>query len=153
MIGNEINCLKNVGPVQLSKATSSCQSLDANQILPRSKQESDDLVSALLSLDLSSENGKILVSIDMHRTKEGWFDSAGQLINFFYWLPNEPADNLNYAGFRVDAVNETARWDDYNGNEELNLVCIKTAGHGKNNSIQLGTRYLAPRLSCRFLVI
>ena len=139
MIGNEVNCLKNVGPVQLSKATSSCQSLDANQILPRSKQESDNLVSALLSLNLSSKDGNTLVSIGMFKTKEGWFDFEGQPITFFYWLPNEPEESKtnkkNYAGFRIDGVNEDSRWDDYIGTDELNVVCTKTASHGKTNSL------------------
>ena len=138
MVGEEVSCLKNVGPVQLSKATSYCQSLNANQILPKSKQESDDLVSALLTLDLSLDGDKTLVSIGMHKIKEGWYDSTGQNISFFYWLPNEP-DNLggnqNYAGFRIDGVNETARWDDFNGADELNVVCTKTAGHGKNKTV------------------
>ena len=124
--------------MELNNATSHCQSLNASQILPRNRKESDDLASALLSLDLSLEDGKILVSIGIHKTKEGeWLDSAGQLSTgyHFNWLPNKP-DNLggnqSYAGFRVDGINTTARWDTYNGTDELNVVCTKTAGHGKD---------------------
>ena len=140
MIGNEICCLKNVGLIKLITATTHCQSLNSSQILPRSRQESDDLVSALLSLDLASENGKTLVSIGTYRTKEGWRDSAGQLISYFNWLPNEP-ENLGkkqiYAGFRIDGGNETAKWKGYSRTDKLNVVCTKTAGYGKNNSLLL----------------
>ena len=131
MIGDETSCLKNVGLIQLNDATSHCQSVNANQILPRSRQESDDLVSALLSLDLAQEYG---VSIGIYRTTEGWRDSAGQLISYFNWLLDEPGnldENRNYAGFRVDGVNESAGWADYSNNDELNVVCAKKAGHGK----------------------
>ena len=79
----------------------------------------------------------MLVSIGIHKTKEGWYDSTGQLISFFYWLPNEPDgldENQKYAGFRIDGVNGTARWEDFNGNDELNVVCTKTTNNGKNNS-------------------
>ena len=138
MIGDEINCIKNIGRVQLNDAISHCKSLNANQILPRSKQEADDLVSALLSLDLApSENGEILVTIGMVKTKEGlWYDSAGQLISYFNWLPNEPDDingTQNYAGFSINGVNETARWADYSGTDVLNVVCTNKAAQGKNN--------------------
>ena len=138
MIGDEINCLKNVGRVKLRHATSHCQSLNAGQILPRSKQEADDLVSALLSLDLvPSESGEILVSIGMYKKNEGkWYDSAGQLISYFNWLPDEPDDidgTQNYAGFSIIGVNETGRWADYSGFETLNVVCTMRAGQGKNN--------------------
>ena len=70
MIGNEVNCLKKVGRFQLKEANTQCQSFNANQILPRSRQESDNLFSALLSLDLDSENGNTIVSIGIHKTKE-----------------------------------------------------------------------------------
>ena len=137
MIGDEINCLKNVGRVKLSDATSHCQSLNASQILPRSKQENDDLVSALLSLDLvPSENDEILVSIGMYKKNEGkWYDSADQLIFYFNWLPDEPDDigsTQNYAGYSIIRVNETAGWVDYSGSNVLNVVCTNTAGQGKN---------------------
>ena len=141
MIGDEINCLKNVGPLQLKEAKSYCNFFNSSQVLPRSRQESNDLVSALLSLDLSLEDGKVLVSIGIHKTMEGeWLDSAGQLSTgyHFNWLPNKP-DNLggnqSYAGFRVDGLDTTARWDTYNGTDELNVVCTKTAGHGKDYSL------------------
>ena len=141
MIGDEIHCLRNVGPVQLRKANSYCQSLNANQILPTSRQESDDLVSALLSLKLSSEDGKKLVSIGIYKTKKGeWYDFTGQLISYFNWLPGEPDDirgNLNYAKLRTDEVNGTAGWADYSGSDKSNIICTKIAGHGKNNSLLL----------------
>ena len=140
MIGDKIDCLKKIGSVQLSDATSYCQSLNASQILPRNRQESDDLIPALISLDLASEDGKTLVSIDISKTKEEWRDSTGQPISYFNWLPNEP-DNLggsqNYAGFQIGGFNQTAKWNDYNGTDKLNVVCTKTASHGKNSS----TRY------------
>ena len=105
MIGDEISCLKNVGLIQLSNATSHCQSLNASQILPRNRQESDDLVSALLSLNLDSENADILISLDIYKTKEGeWHDSAGQPISYYNWLPDQLDsinENLNYAGFWI----------------------------------------------------
>ena len=146
-IGDKISCLKNVGLVHLNDAASHCQSLNADQILPRSRQESDDLVLALRSLDLASEDGKTLVSIGIYKSKEGeWYDSADQLISYFDWLPGEPDNrwnstkkefggNQNYAGFLVDGVNDTSKWADYNRTDELNVVCAKTVGHGKNNSL------------------
>ena len=135
MVGNEISCLKNVGLIQLSNATSHCQSLNASQILPRNRQESDDLVSALLSMNLSSDSGKTFVSIGIHKTKGIWNDIVGQRISYFNWLPGEPdflSENLNYAGFRIDEGNESARWADYSGSDKLNVVCTKIAGQGKN---------------------
>ena len=136
MIGEEINCLKNVGLLELGKATSYCQFLNASQILPRSRQESDDLVSALLSLDLVQENGTTLVSVGIHKTTEGlWYDSSGQLVSYFNWLPDEP-DNLdgsqNYAGFRIDKLNGDARWADYSGSVEFNVVCTTRVYQGNN---------------------
>ena len=84
LIGDEINCLKNVGLIQLKEATSYCKLFNANQILPRSRQESNDLIAALSSLDLDSQNNETLVSIDIYKTKEGeWHDSAGQPISYF----------------------------------------------------------------------
>ena len=135
MVGDEISCLKNVGLIQLSNATSHCQSLNASQILPRNRQESDDLVSALLSMNLSSDSGKTFVSIGIHKTKGIWNDTVGQRISYFNWLPGEPdflSENLNYAGFRIDEGNERARWADYSGSDKLNVVCTKIAGQGKN---------------------
>ena len=171
MIGDEINCLKNVGFVQLSEATSYCQSLNASQILPRNKKESDDLVSALLSLDLSSKDGETLVSIGIYKKNVvQWFDSEGQLLIFANWLPNKP-DNpkknwlltgshsheslntiqKNYAGFRLDgAANETGRWADYVGTDELNVVCTKTASHGKNISLLNNNKLLSTDLKILF---
>ena len=135
MVGNEISCLKNVGLIQLSNATSHCQLLNASQILPRNRQESDDLVSALLSMNLSSDSGKTFVSIGIHKTKGIWNDIVGQPISYSNWLPGEPdflSENLNYAGFRIDEGNESARWADYSGSDKLNVVCTKIAGQGKN---------------------
>ena len=135
MIGNEISCLKNVGLIQLSNATSHCQLLNASQILPRNRQESDDLVSALLSMNLSSDSGKTFVSIGIHKTKGIWNDIVGQRISYSNWLPGEPdflSENLNYAGFRIDEGNESARWADYSGSDKLNVVCTKIAGQGKS---------------------
>ena len=135
MVGDEISCLKNVGLIQLSNATSHCQSLNASQILPRNRQESDDLVSALLSMNLSSDSGKTFVSIGIHKTKGIWNDIVGQRISYSNWLPGEPdflSENLNYAGFRIDEGNESARWADYSGSDKLNVVCTKIAGQGKN---------------------
>ena len=82
MVGNEISCLKNVGFIQLSNATSHCQSLNASQILPRNRQESDDLVSALLSMNLFSDSGKTLVSIGIHKIKGIWYDIVDQPISY-----------------------------------------------------------------------
>ena len=135
MIGDEISCLKNIGHIQLNDASSHCQSLNASQILPKSRQESDDLVSASLSLDLDSQNGKMLISIDIYKTKDGkWLDSTGKPISYFNWLPDEPDDlggNKNYAGFWIGELNETARWADYSSTDQLNVVCTKSAGQGK----------------------
>ena len=135
MIGDEISCLKNIGLIQLSNATSHCQSLNASQILPRSRQETDDLVSALLSLNLDSENADMLISIDIYKTKEGeWHDSAGQPISYFNWFPDQldyRFENLNYAGFRINGINESVGWAKFNGTNELTVVCTKRAGHGK----------------------
>ena len=136
MVGNEINCLKNVGTMQLNKATSYCQSVNASQTLPRSRQESDDLISALLSLNLASPDGKTVVSIGVYKSKEGeWYDSKDQLISYFNWISGEPDDisgYLNYAGFRINGPNGIAGWSDYSGFNETNVVCTKTAGHGKS---------------------
>ena len=135
MIGDDINCLKNFVPVQLSQATSYCQSLNASQILPRSKEESDDLVSTLLSLNLDSEIDDMLISIDIYKTKKGeWHDSAGQPISYYNWLPDQIhylTENLNYAGFRINRINKSAGWAKFSGTNELNVVCTKKAGHGK----------------------
>ena len=135
MVGDEISCLKNVGLIQLSNATSHCQSLHASQILPRNRQESDDLVSALLSMNLSSDSGKTFVSIGIHKTKGIWNDTVGQRISYFNWLPGEPdflSENLNYAGFRINnGINESIGWAKYGSTNELNVVCTKRAAHGK----------------------
>ena len=134
MVGNEISCLKNVGLIQLSNATSHCQSLNASQILPRNRQESDDLVSALLSMNLSSDSGKTFVSIGIHKTKEIWNDIVGQPISYFNWLPDQLDsiyENLKYAGFRINTTNESVRWAKFNGTNELNVVCTKRVGQGK----------------------
>ena len=136
MIGDEISCLKNVGFTQLKDANSKCQSLNANQILPRSRQESDDLVQALPSLGLASEDGNMLVSIGIYMTNEGWRNSTGQIISYFNWLPDEPDNidgNQNYAGFQINGVNGTARWADYSSTNQLNVVCTKTASQGKKS--------------------
>ena len=124
--------------MQLNEATSYCQSLNANQILPRNKQESDDLVSALISLDLAFKDGKTRnVSIGIYRSKEGkWYDSEGQLISYFNWLPDEPDDidgNENYAGFQISGLNASARWADHSSYNQLNVVCLKIASRGKKN--------------------
>ena len=135
MVGNEISCLKNIGLIQLSNATSHCQSLHASQILPRNRQESDDLVSALLSLNLDSENADILISLDIYKTKEGeWHDSAGQLISYYNWLPDQIdylTENLNYAGLRINGINKSVGWAKFSGTSELNVVCTKKAVDGK----------------------
>ena len=134
MIGNEISCLKNVGLIQLSNATSHCQSLNASQILPRNRQESDDLVSALLSMNLSSDSGKTFVSIGIHKTKGIWNDIVGQPISYSNWLPDQLDsiyENLKYAGFRINATNESVGWAKFNGTNELNVVCTKRVGQGK----------------------
>ena len=134
MVGDEISCLKNVGLIQLSNATSHCQSLDASQILPRNRQESDDLVSALLSMNLSSDSGKTFVSIGIHKTKGIWNDIVGQPISYFNWLPDQLDsiyENLKYAGFRINATNESVGWAKFNGTNELNVVCTKRVGQGK----------------------
>ena len=134
MVGDEISCLKNVGLIQLSNATSHCQSLNASQILPRNRQESDDLVSALLSMNLSSDSGKTFVSIGIHKTKGIWNDIVGQPISYSNWLPDQLDsiyENLKYAGFRINATNESVGWAKLNGTNELNVVCTKRAGHGK----------------------
>ena len=138
LIGDEISCLKNVGHIKLKNATSICQSLNASQILPRNIQEFNDLVSALLSLDLASEDGETLVSIGAYKSKQGlWHDSVGQNVSYINWLPNKP-DNLggnkNFVGFRVDGIAGCA---DYSGSDELNVICTKVAGHGKNKSLWL----------------
>ena len=135
MIGDEISCLKNVGSTQLKDANSKCQSLNANQILPRSRQESDDLVPALLSLGLASEDGNMLVSIGIYMTNEEWRNSAGQLISYFNWLPDEPDNigvNQDHAGFQIFGVNGTAGWASFSGAAELNVVCTKKAGQGES---------------------
>ena len=135
MIGDEISCLKNFGLIQLSSATSQCQSFNASQILPRSRKESSDLIPALLSLDLTSENGNVLVSIGIYKTKEGkWYDSTGQLTSYFNWLSDEPNDlsgKQSYAGLQINKVNESFGWAKHSGTNELNVVCTKRAGHGK----------------------
>ena len=135
MIGDEINCLKNFDPIQLNDATTHCKSLKASQVLPRSRQESDDLTSALLSLNLDLEKADILVSIDIHKTKEGeWHNSAGLPISYFNWSPDQLDsinENLNYAGFRISVAKESVWWAKFNGTNELSVVCMKRAGHGK----------------------
>ena len=135
MVGDEINCLKNFGPIQLKDATNHCKSLNADQILPRSRQESDDLLSALLSLNLDSKSTDILVSIGIHKTKEGeWHNSAGLPISYFNWSPDQLDsinENLNYAGFRISVANESVWWTKYSSINELNVVCTKRASHGK----------------------
>ena len=134
MVGDEISCLKNVGLIQLSNATSHCQSLNASQILPRNRQESDDLVSALLSMNLSSDSGKTFVSIGIHKTKEIWNDIVGQPISYFNWLPDQIdylTENLNYAGLRINGINKSGGWAKFSGTNELNVVCTKKTGHGK----------------------
>ena len=136
MIGDEISCLKNVGFTQLKDANSKCQSLNANQILPRSRQESDDLVPALLSLGLASEDGNMLVSIGIYMTNEGWRNSTGQIISYFNWLPDEPDNiggNPKHAGFHIYGVNGTAGWAGYTDADELNVVCTKRTAKGENN--------------------
>ena len=135
MIGQEIRCLKNVGFFELNKANSKCQSLNANQILPRNRQETDDFVSALLSLGLDSIDGNTLVSIGIHNTTTdgGWRDFTGQLITYFNWLPNEP-DNLggnqSYAGFQISGLNGIG-WADYSGMNKLNVICTRARGHSQ----------------------
>ena len=102
--------------------------------MPRSRQESDDLILALLSLDLVSENGKTLVSIGIYSTKEGgWYDSESQLISYFDWLPNEPhlGGNQNHAGLRIDRASGTAGWAGHSGADELNVVCMKGERQGR----------------------
>ena len=96
------------------------------------------MVSALLSLDLApSESGEVLVSIGMYETNKGeWYDSSGQLVSYFNWLPDEPdgiGRTQNYAGFSINGVNETARWADYSASDVLNTVCTNRAVQGKNN--------------------
>ena len=76
---------------------------------------------------------------------KAWYDHTGQPISWFYWLPNKPDINYgkapgtyalkNYAGFRIDGVNETGKWDNYLATDELNIVCTKTAGNGKNDGL------------------
>ena len=86
-------------------------------------------------MNLSSDSGKTFVSIGIHKTKGIWNDTVGQRISYFNWLPGEPdflSENLNYAGFRIDEGNESARWADYSGSDKLNVVCTKIAGQGKN---------------------
>ena len=64
-----------------------------------------------------------------------WYDSEGKLISYFNWLPDEPDDidgNQNYAGFKINGVNGTARWADYSSSHNLNIVCTKKSSHGKN---------------------
>ena len=123
--------------MQLTNATTHCKSLNANQILPRSREESDDLNSALLSLNLDSETADVLVSIGIYKTIKGeWHDSAGQRLSYFNWLPDQPEDlsgTKNYAGLRINGVYENVGWKDYSGTYKLNVVCTKPAGHGKNN--------------------
>ena len=138
MIGNEINCLKKVGRFQLKEANTQCQSFNASQILSRSREESENLFSALLSLDLDSETGNTLVSIGIYKTQEEeWSEFTGQLISFFNWAPNEPDNyggNENYAGLSVNEINRTIHWADYNGTVEINVVCTKRSGQGKYGS-------------------
>ena len=141
MIDNERYCLKNVGHLQLVDATSHCHSLNASQILPRSKRESDDLVPALLSLGLISENGKTLVSVGIQNTTEegGWHDSSGQLISYFNWLPNEPDNdggNQSYAGFQINGVDGNIGWADFRSVYVMNVVCAKK-GQSQGESIKV----------------
>ena len=95
------------------------------------------MVSALLSLNLASEEGKTLVSIGIYKTDKGeWHNSTGQDITYFNWLEGEPDDlvgNYNYAGFPIGGVNGSAKWTDYRGSDMLNVICTKTVGQGKNN--------------------
>ena len=124
----------------MKEASSYCQLLNARQILPRSRQESNDLVSALLSMNLSSAGGKMLVSIGIHNSTEGWHDSAGKLVSYFNWLPDEPDDlsgKQNYAGLLIDSTNDSAGWADFSSTDELTVICTKTAGQGKKNSLLL----------------
>ena len=143
MIGDEIKCLKNVGLFQLKDATPYCQSLNAYQILPRTRQESDDLVSALLSLDLVRHDRNIHVSLDLYKTKDGgWRDSAGKLISYFNWLPNQlDINGGNYAGFHIYGVNQTVGWNDYNSNDKLNVVCTKRGERSGENKIRSRTKF------------
>ena len=90
----------------------------------------------MLSLDLASENGKTLVSLGIYTTKRGgWYDSAGQLISYFDWLPNEPdiASNLTHAALRIDKASGTAGWAGYNAAvlKTVHLVCTKGESQGK----------------------
>ena len=121
--------------MQLNDANAHCKSNNATQILPRSRQESDDLISALLLLNIDSENADILVSIDIYKTKEGeWHDSTGQPISYFNWLPDQPdylSKNLNYAVFRINEVNENVGWAAHSSTKKLDVVCTKRTGHGK----------------------
>ena len=93
------------------------------------------MASALLSLDLASENGKTLVSVGIYTTeKGGWFDSAGRLISYFDWLPNEPilGGNQTHAGLRIDKASGNAGWAGYSATDELNVVCTKGQSKGKH---------------------
>ena len=135
MIGNEVRCLKKVGIFQLNEASSKCQSLNASQIVPRNRQETDDLVSTLLSLDLDLDNGYTWVSIGIQNTTKegGWRDFTGRLLSYFNWLPNEP-DNLggnqSYAGFQISGLNGIG-WADYSGMNKLNVICTRARGHSQ----------------------
>ena len=91
-------------------------------------------------MNLSSAGGKMLVSIGIHNSTEGWHDSAGQLVSYFNWLPDEPDDlsgKQNYAGLLIDSTNDSAGWADFSSTDELTVICTKTAGQGKKNSLLL----------------
>ena len=138
MIGEKIVCLKNVGLTQLNDANFTCQSLNASQILPRSKQEFDDLVPALLSLDLDSKDRNTVVSIGMYKANDGgWRTFANQSVTYFNWLPNEPdlVGNQNYSGLWIERASGTAGWADHSGSDELNVVCMKGRSQGENKGL------------------
>ena len=138
LIGDKISCFKTFGHMKLNEAITYCESFNAKQILPRSTQESDDLLSALLSLNLDSDSSSALVSIGIYKTKQGdWHDSSGQPISYFNWLSDEPDDLAGkriYAGFRIDKAQRSARWADYSGIDELNVVCTKRPRQGQNKN-------------------
>ena len=82
----------------------------------------------------------MLVSIGIHNSTEGWHDSAGKLVSYFNWLPDEPDDlsgKQNYAGLLIDSTNDSAGWADFSSTDELTVICTKTAGQGKKNSLLL----------------
>ena len=127
--------------MKLNDATTHCESFNAKQILPRSTQDTDDLLSALLSLNLYSDIDNTLVSIGIYKTEEGdWHDSSGQPISYFNWLPDEPDDLAGkriYAGLRIDKAQMSARWADYSSIDELNVVCTKRPRQGQNEILKI----------------